>query len=168
MESRVPFYVRICCSCSRASSILFFLHHGSTQLSCHNIRPHRLRLHYLWKSKAPQAFGDAGIIKKLQQSGLRTAEQSALEQPATWSEATFSPGGVRREDLNVEVCQKIKNALGTSLASSAQGPPFQVILGRECSILPAIMSALWNHKPSRRVGMIYIDAETDLLQPTAS
>ena len=118
------------------------------------------------KSKAPQAFRDAGIIKKLQQNRLRTTEQSALEQPATWSEATFSPGGVRREELNVEVCKKVKNALGTSLASSAEGPPFQLILGGECNILPAIMSAFWNHEPSRRVGLIYIDADTDLLQPT--
>ena len=28
------------------------------------------------------------------------------------------------------------------------------------------MSAFWNHKPARTIGLIYIDADTDLLQPT--
>ena len=35
------------------------------------------------KSKAPQAFRNAGIIKKLRDSGLNTKEQSALDEPAT-------------------------------------------------------------------------------------
>ena len=117
------------------------------------------------KSKAPQAFRDVGTIHKLQQSGFNTTERSALDQPATWSEATFSSGSVRREDLNVEVCQKVNNTVATSLATKS-GSPFQLILGGECSMLPAIMSAFWNHEPTRRVGLIYIDADTDLLQPT--
>ena len=33
-------------------------------------------------------------------------------------------------------------------------------------MLPAIMSAFWNHKPASTIGLIYIDADTDLLQPT--
>ena len=33
-------------------------------------------------------------------------------------------------------------------------------------MLPAIMSAFWNHQPESKVGLIYIDADTDLLQPT--
>lgn len=120
------------------------------------------------KSKAPQAFRDVGIIQKLESRGFMTTEQNPLGRPATWTEATFSIGSVRREDLNTQVCRGVENAVSISLALATRPemPPFQLILGGECSMLPAIMSAFWNSKPAQKVGLIYIDADTDLLQPT--
>ena len=118
------------------------------------------------KSRTPQAFVDVGVEKKLKDSGFTTTQQWVLDQPATWRETTFESGRVRNEDLNVEVCQKVKKAIANSLASDAESPPFQLILGGECAMAPAIVSAFWNHKPARRVGVIYIDADTDLNSPT--
>ncbi|KAH6999556.1 hypothetical protein EDB80DRAFT_724875 [Ilyonectria destructans] len=121
------------------------------------------------KSKAPQAFQDVGIISKLRDAGLSVSENHALEYPATFSAATFAPGGVRNECVNVSVCKSVRHAISQNLGSSVQ-PPFQLILGGECCMLPAILSSFWKHagtqSPPKRVGLIYIDADTDLTSPT--
>ena len=122
------------------------------------------------KSQAPEAFLSVNLEQKLQKSGFTTTIQSALSQPAKWKADTFSAGSVRSEKANVEVCEQVEKAILTSLTStdSPENPPFQLILGGECCMLPAIMSALWkHHQPqSQRVGLIYIDADTDLTKPT--
>ncbi|KAH8714609.1 hypothetical protein BGZ61DRAFT_449322 [Ilyonectria robusta] len=121
------------------------------------------------KSKAPQAFQDVGIINKLRDAGLSVSENHALEYPATFSASTFVPGGVRNEYVNVSVCKSVRHAISQNLDSSVQ-PPFQLILGGECCMLPAILSSFWQHagsqSPPKRVGLIYIDADTDLTSPT--
>jgi arginase len=90
-----------------------------------------------------------------------------LEIPATYSAATFEPGSVRNEALNISVCERVKDAISRNLESA---PSFQLILGGECcSMLPAILSAFWHyssiHSPPKRVGLLYIDADTDLSSP---
>lgn len=121
------------------------------------------------KSKAPQAFRDVGIIRKLEEAGLSVSVKHALQSPAKFAPATFTPGGVRNEDINIATCQSVRQAISENLNSSAD-PPFQLILGGECGMLPAIMTSLWEHadsqSPPKRVGLIYIDADTDLTSPT--
>ncbi|KAF5662497.1 hypothetical protein FHETE_7945 [Fusarium heterosporum] len=123
------------------------------------------------KSKAPKAFQDVGIIDKLRGAGVSSvSECHALDSPATFSAATFAPGGVRNEDINVSVCESVERTVSKNLKSSPCQPDFQLILGGECCMLPAILSALWKHagsqSPPKRVGLIYIDADTDLTSPT--
>ncbi|KAH6977408.1 hypothetical protein BKA56DRAFT_732700 [Ilyonectria sp. MPI-CAGE-AT-0026] len=121
------------------------------------------------KSKAPQAFQDVRIINKLRDAGFSVSENHALDHPATFSAAIFAPGGVRNESVNVSVCKSVRHAISHNLDSSVQ-PPFQLILGGECCMLPAILSSFWQHaglqSPPKRVGLIYIDADTDLTSPT--
>ncbi|KAF4439933.1 hypothetical protein F53441_12434 [Fusarium austroafricanum] len=122
------------------------------------------------KSKAPQAFRDVGIVTKLKDSGVPSvSEHHALESPATYSATTFSPGRARNEDINISVCQDVERTINKNLWASAS-PDFQLILGGECCMLPAILSAFWHHAdtqtPPQRVGLIYIDADTDLTSPT--
>ncbi|RSL83581.1 hypothetical protein CEP51_004441 [Fusarium floridanum] len=122
------------------------------------------------KSKAPQAFHDVGIVAKLRDAGLQSvSEHHALESPARFSVISFSPGGVRNEPLNIAVCQQVRRAISQNLGSSTSKAPFQLILGGECCMLPAILSAFWEHassqSPPKRVGLIYIDADTDLSSP---
>ena len=122
------------------------------------------------KSKAPKAFQDVGIVRKLQDAGIPSvSEHHALDSPATYAITAFAPGGVRNEDVNVAVCQNVKRTIAQNLNISSKKTPFQLILGGECGMSPAILSAFWrhaeSHSPPKRVGLIYIDADTDLASP---
>ncbi|CAG9948469.1 unnamed protein product [Clonostachys rosea f. rosea IK726] len=123
------------------------------------------------KSKAPQAFQDAGIAKKLRDAGMPiVSELDALDSPARYSVKPFSKGSVRNEELNISVCQSVRRVVSHNItASSSDQSPFQLILGGECCMCPAILSSFWEHaasqSPPKRVGLIYIDADTDLASP---
>lgn len=124
------------------------------------------------KSKAPQAFRDVGIVGRLRKAGVSSVtEHHALDSPATYAASTFVPGGVRNEDVNISVCKRVQNTISENLKASSSNPSFQLILGGECCMSPAILSALWHHadslSPPKRVGLIYIDADTDLASPAS-
>lgn len=123
------------------------------------------------KSKAPKAFRDVGIIEKLRDAGLLSvSEHHALDSPATYRAAPFAPGGVRNEEVNISVCQRVYSTIAENLSDPSIKPPFQLIIGGECCMLPAILSAFWKRpylqSPSLPVGLMYIDADTDLSSPT--
>ncbi|KKY18792.1 putative arginase [Phaeomoniella chlamydospora] len=123
------------------------------------------------KSKAPKAFQDVGIARKLRDAGLSSvSEHHPLDSPATYVATTFTPGRVRNEDVNIAVCQRVCSSITQSLNSTIPPSSFQLILGGECCMLPAILSAFWKHADSQsppvRVGLVYIDADTDLSSPT--
>lgn len=125
------------------------------------------------KSKAPQAFRDIGIVQKLRNAGIPSiSESNALgEEIASYKPTAFAPGHVRNEDLNISVCKRVHQAIVQNLNDpSSANPPFQLILGGECGMSPAIMAAFWQHAASRsppaRVGLVYIDADTDMASPT--
>jgi arginase family enzyme len=123
------------------------------------------------KSRAPKAFQDVGIANKLQAAGIPSvSEHQALDSPATFAVTSFVPGRVRNEDVNISVCERVHRTIKQNLNSSPANPPFQLILGGECCMSPAILSAFWRHAATRspfmRVGLVYIDADTDLASPT--
>lgn len=122
------------------------------------------------KSKAPQAFQDIGIISKLQSAGLSSiSEHHALESPAKFAVTSLPPGGTRNQDLNIDVCRRVQHTIAQNFKTSNTQPAFQLILGGECGMLPAILSAFWHQaasqSPPLRVGLIYVDADTDLSSP---
>lgn len=127
---------------------------------------------YPGKFKAPKAFRDVGIVEKLREAGVPSvSEHHALDSPVTYQISTFSPGRVRNEDANISVCERVYYTITQNLsASPSTKPPFQLVLGGECGMSPAIMSAFWRHadlqSPPLRVGLIYIDADTDFASPT--
>lgn len=127
---------------------------------------------YPGKAKAPKAFRDVGIVEKLRDAGASSiSEHHALDSPATYKISNFSPGRVRNESSNIAVCERVYHTIAQNLSASPSArPPFQLILGGECGMSPAIMSAFWQHagsqSPPLRVGLIYIDADTDFASPT--
>lgn len=123
------------------------------------------------KSKAPAAFKSINIASRLTRLGVASIREcDALPEPAIWSRTGFEPGSVRNEKLNVEVNAKVMEALRNnfSMADPDRPAPFQLILGGECCMLPGIVSALTVEQASRgrRLGLIYIDADTDLNSPS--
>ncbi|KAI9154928.1 Arginase/deacetylase [Paramyrothecium foliicola] len=122
------------------------------------------------KSKVPEAFRDVGISGKLENAGIpHVSECYALELPATYTISELALGRIRNEGFNVLVCQEVYQAVTKSLETSSQ-PPFQLIIGGECCMSPGVLSAFWHHVgkplPKSRVGLVYIDADTDLVSPT--
>ncbi|KAF2824114.1 Arginase/deacetylase [Ophiobolus disseminans] len=134
------------------------------------------------KSKAPQAFRDAGIVQALLDAGVPlVAEHEALATPALWDGKGRVVGGVRDEERNVGVCVDVEGSLLHHMGSGTRNgmkdeeggldieeTPFQLILGGECSMLPGILSALHTHFSPLRIGLVYIDADTDLSSPLDS
>ena len=117
---------------------------------------------YPGKAKAPVAFSKAGIVEKLQSKGVPAVKEThALEEPACFTTVGYAPGTVRNEELNLHVCRRVRQALTGNLHMSTK-PPFQLVLGGECSMCPAILSAYWKFAAPKRVGLVYIDADTDL------
>lgn len=122
------------------------------------------------KSKSPEAFQTVNVAGKLRHAGIPSvSEHNALEAPARYAPTTFALGGVRNEHLNVSVCHEVSQQISSNLQSSNL-PPFQLILGGECCMVPGIMSAFWGNAalqdPPQRVGLMYVDADTDLNSPT--
>lgn len=120
------------------------------------------------KSTAPDAILGTGLTSKLQQIGYHVREQSALpDGPASWKSASMNEHGVKREQENVTVLQYVRSAIDEGLRCQAPDIPFQLILGGECCMLPAILSAFWeNHgRANKKVGLFYIDADCDLEFP---
>ncbi|KAF7197503.1 Arginase [Pseudocercospora fuligena] len=118
------------------------------------------------KSLAPDAFSKAGLEPGLRHAGYTVATTNALSRTRTWHiDGTFQPHGVRNEEENVQVCHEVKAAVSSALSNSKdQPPPFLLVIGGECNIAPAIMSALWE-KRERKVGLIYVDGDADLSIP---
>jgi arginase len=119
------------------------------------------------KSKAPAAFRSAGIVQSLRNAGIPSVtEHHALSEPARYAATESSAKGVRNEELNVEVCERVKDSVSKSLEDD--GSPFQLILGGECCMLPGILAAFNQYYGGKRVGLVYIDADTDLSTPKTS
>lgn len=131
------------------------------------------------KSKAPAAFQRIDIAGKLRDAGVgNVTETSALEAPAVWRSTVAPANSVRNEALNLEVNVKAGQTLASNLrrsqaptsAAPAISPPFQLILGGECCMLPGLLSGLYASPAlaksrNPRIGLIYIDADTDLYSP---
>ncbi|KAK3703245.1 hypothetical protein LTR37_014585 [Vermiconidia calcicola] len=117
------------------------------------------------KSLAPGAFQTAGFVSKLQQVGYKVNEVDALpDGPRTWTfGASSQPNGGRNEEANVEVNHEVKKAVCGVVDGDLA--TFPIVVGGECNICPAIMSALWERLAPKRVGLMYVDGDADLTIP---
>ncbi len=125
------------------------------------------------KSAAPDAILSVGLVEQLTTAGFTVSVHNALpDGPARWTASAIGPNGVRNEEAAVEVCKAVKSTVtavleaGTGAKTEPPPPqPFTLILGGECLITPAILSALTHHSPGTRIGLLYIDADSDLSYP---
>lgn len=126
------------------------------------------------KSKAPKAFQDVGLVNQLRSMGLTVlSEHYPLDSPAMYSATPFARGHVRNEELNISVLDRVHSTISQNLltkhGNEGGNPPFQLILGGECCMLPSILTSFWKSVAhGNKVGLIYIDADTDLASPTDS
>ncbi|KAH7417819.1 hypothetical protein BKA64DRAFT_180104 [Cadophora sp. MPI-SDFR-AT-0126] len=120
------------------------------------------------KSGAPDALQSVGLVNKLTTLGYSVSIHDALpDGPAGWIESDIGPNGARNGAAAVAVCHAVKNTIVSALTASPSDEkiPLQIILGGECLICPAILSALTHHMPTKRIGLLYVDADCDLTYP---
>ncbi|KAH7309321.1 hypothetical protein BKA65DRAFT_171319 [Rhexocercosporidium sp. MPI-PUGE-AT-0058] len=120
------------------------------------------------KSRAPSALQSIGLINKLTTLGYEISIHDALpNEPVNWTESHIGPNAAYNEAVVVAVCQAVKSNVTSALACSPANThvPFHLILGSECLICPAIMSALTHHMPMKRIGLLYVDVDCDLTYP---
>ncbi|KAK4497926.1 hypothetical protein PRZ48_010581 [Zasmidium cellare] len=118
------------------------------------------------KSLAPEAFQAADLAGKLLKAGYDVSEINALpDGPRTWTfDAPISKNGVRNEEANVQVNHLVEASMIKTLQTSPL--PFPLIIGGECNMVPAILSAFHHALPSnRKIGLLYLDGDCDLTLP---
>ena len=143
---------------------------------------------YSGKSKAPAAFAAAGLQQKLRDSGFEVSEYDAFPSSSSsasslsttavggWRSSAKSPNGARNEAETVHACYLVKDRVTEALRTSKKyhgKSSFQFILSGECLYTPAILSAYWHQlnasshpvSEEKTIGIIYIDADTDLFTP---
>ncbi|KAF2173586.1 hypothetical protein M409DRAFT_15865 [Zasmidium cellare ATCC 36951] len=121
------------------------------------------------KSLAPEAFQAAELAGKLTKVGYDVEDINALpDGPRVWTfDAEISENGVRNEEANVEVNRRVEEAVSRVLQTDSDTPPFPLIVGGECNIVPAILSAFWNTNTlqGKTIGLLYLDGDCDLTIP---
>jgi arginase family enzyme len=120
------------------------------------------------KSRAPAALKSAGLVSQFENAGCVVNLRNALpDGDIGWTESSLGPNGARNEAAAVAVCHSVKQTITNSLndRDSESAFPFQLVLGGECLMCPAIMSAFCHRFPSKHVGLLYIDADCDLSVP---
>lgn len=117
------------------------------------------------KSLAPEAFQAADLAGRLSNLDYDVEQVNALpDGPQTWTfDAAVSANGVRSEKANVEVNHHVKTAVSDTLKATPL--PFPLIVGGECNIVPAILSAFCHTLPSKKIGLLYLDGDCDLTIP---
>lgn len=129
-------------------------------------------------SRGADALISAGILDKLKSLGYSVASRKPFD-PIEGTILTgnnqdvISVNGVKDEDLAVEINRKIKREVLDSLSTSTSAsesdpetqPPLHLILGGVCHMVPAVASAFMEALPTRKLGIIWFDADADLGLP---
>ena len=121
------------------------------------------------KAKAPDAIlNSTDLVERLGKAGYEVKQKCALPEGSnSWTHSTINDNGVKNEVANIDVCQHVRNSIQQTLQPMDEHKSFQLILGGECCMLPAIMSAFWRNAPllGNKVGLLYIDGDCDLTVP---
>ena len=124
--------------------------------------------HFPGQSKAPEALiKTGGLVDKLESFGYNVSIYDRLQSDVGFARAApWSPSpkinGVRNEVNSLAVMNRITAYLPYAMGSDA----FAMILGGDCSITPAVLSAQNSVLASgKKFGLLYIDGDADLTLP---
>jgi arginase len=116
--------------------------------------------HWSGQSKAPSALLNHGLSSKLSSDYIISAID-ALPLPVLYSPQPLI-NGVRNENAVLKVMESVKATI-----SSLDDSTLPLIIGGDCSITPAILSALCG-KQNKKIGILYFDGDVDLSIPATS
>lgn len=126
--------------------------------------------HFPGQAKAPHALVEtAGLRDSLQNLGYVVSVVDALagdadvKTLAKWQPAP-KVNGVRNEENTDRVMHTVRTQIMQQLAASR---PFTIVVGGDCSITPAVLSALWGSQAEGiKTGLLYMDGDADLRLPS--
>ena len=118
--------------------------------------------HFPGQCNAPQALIDTGgLSRKLESLGYNVSiddgvlSKDVFSQAARWVPAK-KQNGVRNEENTLRVLNEVQQHLRNS--SEELRKNFNIVLGGDCSITPAVFSGFCSgHPASTKVGLLYID-----------
>ena len=118
--------------------------------------------HWAGQHQAPEAFKKAGFQDKLTASGYDVKTEVVLKGgPAHWRPALLKDG-VRNEENAIAVLKELRQSLTNHLDANT----FPVVIGGDCSLTLACLSALSHLHSSSRIGFMYVDNDADLTLPS--
>lgn len=124
------------------------------------------------KAGAPDAFLSTRLPDRLAEIGYTVSTTDAFGGAGSmsWRAAPINENGVRNEKENIDVCKAVKKHIDLEFNPDPWKPretPFQLVLGGECCMLPAILSSFWKYygRYGQKVGLLYIDGDCDLTIP---
>jgi arginase len=132
--------------------------------------PSEAGTHFPGQSRAFEALLNAGLGEHIADAGYRVDEPINLLDPDRYPEAAeaskWKPAvkvfGVRNLWPTVRVLRHIKSELVARQLVDLDGA-FPVVVGGDCSITPAVLSAVHHSQPpGKRVGLMYVDGDADL------
>lgn len=129
--------------------------------------PSEAGAHWGGQAQAPATFHNQGLAPKLSTSGYAISSISALSLPELYT-AQPLVNGVRNEERVLEVMKSVNATILSVLASTPDTIP--LIIGGDCSITPAILSAICNGpgNAEKKIGLLYFDGDVDLSIPRTS
>ena len=121
--------------------------------------PSEAGTHWGGQANAPNALLSAGLSIKLHTKDISNSIVSALQTPHLWTPHPLL-NGVRNEQGVLDVMRDVRDTLSPIFTQDT----IPLILGGDCSITPAVFSALSNSS-SKKVGLLCFDGDLDLSLP---
>ncbi|KAH6872447.1 hypothetical protein BKA58DRAFT_146188 [Alternaria rosae] len=130
------------------------------------------------KSRAAAAFKTVDIYRRLVEAGVNVIDidmsklpdcddlapgPDVLDGKVTYKPSSFVPGDIRNRAGNLELLRRVRRKMSVNF--QAEPRAFQLVLGGECCMLPAILSSVKKEYHESTTGLVYIDADTDLHSP---
>lgn len=130
------------------------------------------------KSRAAAAFKTVDIYRGLVEAGVNVIDidmsklpdcddlapgPDVLDGKVTYKPSPFIPGDIRNRAGNLELLRRVRRKMSVNF--QAEPRAFQLVLGGECCMLPAILSSVKKEYHESTTGLVYIDADTDLHSP---
>ncbi|KNG52208.1 hypothetical protein DDE82_006219 [Stemphylium lycopersici] len=114
------------------------------------------------KSKATQAFETVDVFAKFCRAHVSIADCSTVT-PSLYHPSPFVHGNIRNRSGNLTLLRNLRDSMRKSIAKYPNA--FQLILGGECCMLPTILKTFQEQHKNKELGLIYIDADTDMSHP---
>lgn len=127
--------------------------------------------HFAGQCKAPEAIISTGkLLTKLAAKYEVESVPDIFElnehiaNAAHWASAP-KINGVRNEANTLKVMHHIKDDIIQRAKEQDRAKAIQLFLGGDCSMVPAIVSALHHNFSSSKIGIVYFDGDCDLSLP---
>ena len=109
------------------------------------------------QERAPAAFRTAGLVERLQATGLEVKDLGDLPT------ATFRPDSEHPRQQNVGLVVDVARQAADRIDGAVASHRLPLVLGGDCSLSLGVIAGLLRHHS--RLGLLYFDGDVDLNTP---